>query len=131
LDPTQGGHTVPHHIQLAVGRDYGDVAPHRGLFFSHAAGDPPQVTVRVARMSRPQADVVHRGDAVQWQQQQQQQVVAARAQRYSAWTTAATGERALQRAGSIATARRCHTIPTAPRTARWRSRSRVLNTVAE
>lgn len=73
LDPTQGNHTGPQHIRLAVGRDYGDVAPHRGLFYGVAAGDPPEVSVRVSRMSPQQAAMVHRGNAVQWQQQQQQQ----------------------------------------------------------
>jgi transglutaminase-like putative cysteine protease len=73
LDPTQGDHTGPQHIRLAVGRDYGDVAPHRGLFYGTAGGDAPEVSVRVSRMSPQQAAVVHRGNAIQWQQQQQQQ----------------------------------------------------------
>ena len=75
LDPTQGDHTGPQHIRLAVGRDYGDVAPHRGLFYGSAAGDPPEVSVRVSRMTPQQAAVVHRGTAVHWQQQQQQQTI--------------------------------------------------------
>ena len=72
LDPTQGDRTGPQHIRLAVGRDYSDVAPHRGLFYGTAVGDRPEVSVRVTRMTPQQAAVVHRGNAVQWQQQQQQ-----------------------------------------------------------
>ena len=77
LDPTHGERTGPQHIRLAVGRDYGDVAPHRGLFFGTAAGDPPDVAVRVARMSTQQAAAVHHSAAVGWQQQQQQQAQSA------------------------------------------------------
>lgn len=50
----------------------GDVAPpRRGLFYGTAVGDRPEVSVRVTRMTPQQAAVVHRGNAVQWQQQQQ------------------------------------------------------------
>jgi transglutaminase-like putative cysteine protease len=73
LDPTQGWQTGVHHLRLGVGRDYGDVAPHRGLFYGSAAGEPPEVTVSVSRIPPQQAAVVHRGTAVGWQQQQQQQ----------------------------------------------------------
>ena len=73
LDPTHGGPTGLHHLRLAVGRDYGDVAPHRGLFFGSGAGLPPEVEVRISRMTPQQVGVVHRGNAVTWQQQIQQQ----------------------------------------------------------
>jgi transglutaminase-like putative cysteine protease len=73
LDPTLGQHVGAHHLRLAVGRDYGDVAPHHGLFFGAAAGAPPEVTVRIARMSNQQVDQVEHHAAVHWQQQQQQQ----------------------------------------------------------
>ncbi len=73
IDPTHGGLTGLHHLRLAVGRDYGDVAPHRGLFFGSGAGLPPEVEVRIARMTPQQVGVIHRGNAVAWQQQQQQQ----------------------------------------------------------
>src|SRR5450631_3916856 len=71
LDPTLGQHVGAHHLRLAVGRDYGDVAPHHGLFFGAATGAPPEVTVRVARMSSQQVDKVEHHAAVHWQQQQQ------------------------------------------------------------
>ncbi len=73
LDPTHGGFTGAHHLRLAAGRDYSDVAPHRGLFYGSADGAPPEVLVRVTRMSNQQVETVHRGAAVHWQQQQQQQ----------------------------------------------------------
>jgi transglutaminase-like putative cysteine protease len=73
LDPTHGGFTGGHHLRLAFGRDYGDVAPHRGLFYGASGGDAPEVTVRITRMSHQQVETVERGAAVHWQQQQQQQ----------------------------------------------------------
>lgn len=73
IDPTQGTLTGPQHICLAVGRDYSDVAPHRGVFYGSGSGQPPQVSVRVSRMTPRQAAVVNRGAALHWQQQQQQQ----------------------------------------------------------
>jgi transglutaminase-like putative cysteine protease len=73
LDPTHGGHVGPHHLRLAVGRDYGDVAPHRGVFYGTAQASPPEVAVRVTRMSERAARTAERGAALHWQQQQQQQ----------------------------------------------------------
>jgi transglutaminase-like putative cysteine protease len=73
LDPTHGDYTGAHHLRLAAGRDYGDVAPHRGLFYGRSDGSAPEVRVRVARMSNQQVETVQRGAAVHWQQQQQQQ----------------------------------------------------------
>jgi transglutaminase-like putative cysteine protease len=72
IDPTHGGRTGPQHLCLAVGRDYADVAPHRGLYFGDALSDLPEVTVRVSRISPEVAIVVERGATMQWQQQQQQ-----------------------------------------------------------
>jgi transglutaminase-like putative cysteine protease len=37
FDPTQGSHVSDHHVRLAVGRDYADVPPIRGVYRS--AGD--------------------------------------------------------------------------------------------
>jgi transglutaminase-like putative cysteine protease len=71
LDPTHGNFTGVHHLRLAAGRDYGDVAPHRGLFYGTSEGSAPEVTVRVTRMSPQQVERVQRGAAVHWQQQQQ------------------------------------------------------------
>ena len=73
LDPTHGGYIGTHHLRLAVGRDYGDVAPHRGLFYGSTAGATPDVNVRVELLSPRDTETVHRGAAVTWQQQQQQQ----------------------------------------------------------
>jgi transglutaminase-like putative cysteine protease len=73
LDPTHGGFTGAHHLRLAAGRDYGDVAPHRGLFYGTSEGAPPEVLVRITRISQQQVESVERGVAVHWQQQQQQQ----------------------------------------------------------
>jgi len=71
LDPTHGGFTGVHHLRLAVGRDYGDVAPHRGLFYGTSEGARPEVLVRITRMSHQQVETVDRGVTVHWQQQQQ------------------------------------------------------------
>jgi transglutaminase-like putative cysteine protease len=73
IDPTHGGPTGPEHLRLAVGRDYGDVAPHRGLFFGSATASPPEVFVRVSRMPAAAAFAVERTSDMQWQQQLQQQ----------------------------------------------------------
>jgi transglutaminase-like putative cysteine protease len=73
LDPTLGQHVGANHLRLAVGRDYGDVAPHHGLFFGAASGAPPEVSVRIARMSNQQVARVAPHAGVHWQQQQQQQ----------------------------------------------------------
>lgn len=77
LDPTQGRHAGAEHLRLAVGRDYGDVAPHHGLFYGQGRGAPPEVKVRVERLSSAEVAVVDRTAAVHWQQQQQQQAGAA------------------------------------------------------
>jgi transglutaminase-like putative cysteine protease len=36
VDPTLGGPVGPRHVRLAYGRDYGDVAPVRGVYKGHA-----------------------------------------------------------------------------------------------
>jgi transglutaminase-like putative cysteine protease len=73
IDPTHGGLISVEHLRLAVGRDYSDVAPHRGLFFGAAVADQPEVTVRVNIIEPRIAEVAARGSALGWQQQQQQQ----------------------------------------------------------
>ena len=52
LDPTLGGPVGQRHIRVAYGRDYGDVAPVRGVYKGHA-GQRLSVNVRV----RPALDV--------------------------------------------------------------------------
>jgi transglutaminase-like putative cysteine protease len=73
LDPTHGGYTGAHHLRLAAGRDYSDVAPHRGLFYGSAEGAAPEVLVRTTRLSHHEVEAPQRGATVHWQQQQQQQ----------------------------------------------------------
>jgi len=77
LDPTQGKYAGAEHLRLAVGRDYGDVAPHHGLFYGKARGLPPEVSVHITKMSHQQVLVVERGSAMHWQQEQQQQGASA------------------------------------------------------
>jgi transglutaminase-like putative cysteine protease len=73
LDPTHGGPVGQHHLRLAVGRDYSDVAPHRGLFFGSAGGEPPEVEVRISLIGPEEVKAVEmRSTAAYWQQQQQQ-----------------------------------------------------------
>src|SRR5262245_2850654 len=48
LDPTHDIPASEHHISVAVGRDYGDAAPTRGLFRGGPAG-PLSVRVRIER----------------------------------------------------------------------------------
>jgi transglutaminase-like putative cysteine protease len=53
IDPTHGRLAGLEHIQLAVGRDYADVPPHRGLFYGGAGAHPPKVSVTVTRVKAP------------------------------------------------------------------------------
>lgn len=78
LDPTFGKDVGLQHVRVAYGRDYGDVAPVRGVYKGHA-GQQLSVDVRV----RPALDdegnehleetVAAPPDAIESQQQQQQQ----------------------------------------------------------
>lgn len=74
VDPTHGGYTGVHHLSLAIGRDYADVAPHRGVFYGDGTGLRPEVSVRVSLTPPQEANVVHRGEAMRWQYEQQQQL---------------------------------------------------------
>jgi hypothetical protein len=40
------------HVAVAVGRDYSDVSPMRGVFVSEEAGMPPEVSVRIAALDQ-------------------------------------------------------------------------------
>jgi transglutaminase-like putative cysteine protease len=73
IDPTHGCAAGPQHLRLAVGRDYDDVAPHRGLFYGEAVAEAPEVEVRVTMLEPQVARAAARGAALHWQQQQQQQ----------------------------------------------------------
>ena len=72
VDPTHGGAARPDRVMLAVGRDYDDVAPHRGLFFGSALAQPADVAVEVSRRDAPPAPH-HLSSAAGWNTQQSQQ----------------------------------------------------------
>ena len=46
LDPTHDGQQTDHHVRLAVGRDYSDVPPTRGVY-KGAGRESMAVDVRV------------------------------------------------------------------------------------
>ena len=77
LDPTHGGAARPDRVVLAFGRDYDDVAPHRGLFYGRAMAQPADVAVEVSRRDAPAAP--HQPPIGDWawnaQQSQQQQSI--------------------------------------------------------
>ncbi len=85
LDPTLGGPVGLRHVRVAYGRDYGDVAPVRGVYKGHA-GQALSVDVRVrpaldgeghemlhsTAATPPEEPVEERPQQYQQQQQQQQ-----------------------------------------------------------
>jgi transglutaminase-like putative cysteine protease len=52
LDPTHKGETGDRHVAVAVGRDYSDVSPLRGVFVSASPGLAPEVSVRIAAVDQ-------------------------------------------------------------------------------
>jgi transglutaminase-like putative cysteine protease len=52
LDPTHKGETGDWHVAVAVGRDYSDVSPLRGVFVSESPGLAPEVSVRIAALDQ-------------------------------------------------------------------------------
>jgi len=86
LDPTLGEPVGPHHVRVAYGRDYGDVAPVRGVYKGRA-GQSLSVDVRVrpalddegheqireSSAMKEAAPIVERPQQPVQQQQQQQQ----------------------------------------------------------
>ncbi len=52
LDPTHQSATGDWHVAVAVGRDYSDVSPMRGVFVSESPGMPPEVSVRIAALDQ-------------------------------------------------------------------------------
>jgi transglutaminase-like putative cysteine protease len=50
LDPTHGVAVRDGHIRVAVGRDYDDVAPVRGIFAGQLPGKPPEVSVVIREL---------------------------------------------------------------------------------
>ena len=73
VDPTHGGRARPDRVLLAVGRDYDDVAPHRGLFFGSAQSQPAEVTVEVSRRQGGGVAPPAAHSAWSWNSQQAQQ----------------------------------------------------------
>ena len=73
VDPTHGRLAGLEHIQLAVGRDYGDVPPHRGLFYGGDGAQPPEVSVTVTRVEAPSHPRVTPRTKPRQQMAQQQQ----------------------------------------------------------
>jgi transglutaminase-like putative cysteine protease len=51
LDPTHATAVSDGHIRVAVGRDYDDVAPVRGIFAGQLPGEPPEVSVVIRALS--------------------------------------------------------------------------------
>jgi transglutaminase-like putative cysteine protease len=51
LDPTHGIAVRDGHVRVAVGRDYDDVAPVRGIFAGQLPGEPPAVTVVIRTLA--------------------------------------------------------------------------------
>jgi transglutaminase-like putative cysteine protease len=51
LDPTHGVAVRDGHIRVAVGRDYDDAAPVRGIFAGQLPGEPPEVTVMIRALA--------------------------------------------------------------------------------
>ena len=51
LDPTHGTAVRDGHIRVAVGRDYDDVAPVRGIFAGQLPGEPPEVSVVIRTLT--------------------------------------------------------------------------------
>ena len=75
IDPTHGQLAGIEHIELAVGRDYSDVPPHRGLFYGGADAHEPEVSVEVTRVAAIDDNrlVTRRRPHQQMAQQQQEQ----------------------------------------------------------
>lgn len=51
LDPTYATAVHDHHMAVAVGRDYDDAAPLRGIFVAAEPGEPPDVEVVIRRLA--------------------------------------------------------------------------------
>jgi transglutaminase-like putative cysteine protease len=48
FDPTHGSRVTDHHVRLAVGRDYGDVPPIRGVYRSEGQRQTMRVSLDIA-----------------------------------------------------------------------------------
>jgi transglutaminase-like putative cysteine protease len=85
IDPTHGRPAGLEHIQLAVGRDYSDVPPHRGLFYGGSGAQPPVVSVTVTRVKAPRDPGLAVRTRPRQQMAQQQQTRSQAPGRTYAW----------------------------------------------
>ena len=69
FDPTNGCVVDERHISVAVGRDYSDVSPLRGVYRSHGGKEVMSVELQIA----PQPDRPHQPDSTNNSNQQNQQ----------------------------------------------------------
>jgi transglutaminase-like putative cysteine protease len=53
FDPTNGGRTTDHHIRVAVGRDYSDVPPLRGIYRSTGQRQTMRVSLEITETEEP------------------------------------------------------------------------------
>jgi transglutaminase-like putative cysteine protease len=65
FDPTHGGRTTDHHIRLAVGRDYADVPPLRGVYRSTGQRQTMRVSLDITGADAPGNEPPDTGDAQQ------------------------------------------------------------------
>ena len=68
FDPTLRSRTTDHHIRIAIGRDYSDVPPLRGVYRSAGSKGEMRVELSIPREGEPEPEVVR----AQMQNQSQQ-----------------------------------------------------------
>lgn len=68
FDPTLRSRTTDHHIRIAIGRDYSDVPPLRGVYRSAGSNGEMQVELSIQREGEPEPEVLR----AQMQNQSQQ-----------------------------------------------------------
>lgn len=65
FDPTHSSRTGPYHLRVAVGRDYGDVPPLRGIYRSHGSGQVMKVELNVEPADAPGKNAGPQGQSQQ------------------------------------------------------------------
>lgn len=65
FDPTNSSRTGPYHLRVAVGRDYADVPPLRGMYRSHGSGQVMKVELNVEPADSPGKNAAPRGQSQQ------------------------------------------------------------------
>ena len=68
FDPTPRSRTTDHHIRIAIGRDYSDVPPLRGVYRSAGSKGKMRVELSIQREGEPEPEVLR----AQMQNQSQQ-----------------------------------------------------------